>query len=230
MSYFPLGMYKSNAVLSDYLRKNIRLENITARRNAVPIAAIDDEPFSPQTSLTSFGYNITQLGDIKRVSEIEKYPIVLCDLMGVGVHFDKTSQGATIIQEIKKNYPAIIIVAYTGASLGSVQARAAKDLSDAVIKKDDDNQEWISTLDSLIDRAIDPHSVWKRIRQSLVTSDIDTKDLLILEDAYVRSVLAKDGSFKILRGVLGSLNLKGDVRSIVQSIIGSAIYALIFGG
>lgn len=227
--FFPLGMYKTNEALSDYLRKHITFDNITSRRNAVPIAAIDDEPFSPQTSLSSFGYNIIQLGDIKRISEIEKFPIVLCDLMGVGAHFDKTSQGATVIQEIKRNYPAILVVAYTGSSLGSPQARAAKDHADLVIKKDADNLEWTSTLDSLIDRAIDPHAIWTRIRRSLVAADIGTKDLLLLEDAYVRSIISRDKSFSGLRKVVSSMNLKGDTRGIIQSIIGSAVYALIFG-
>ncbi|TGS45645.1 MULTISPECIES: response regulator [unclassified Mesorhizobium] len=229
MLIYPLQTYKSNAKLADFYKRQSTSLNIAHRRGSVKIAAIDDEPFSPQTSLKAFGYNIDHIGDIKSVSEIKDYPIVLCDLMGVGIHFDKSSQGATIIREIKKNYPAIIVVAYTGSSLGSLQARAAKDYADAVIKKDADNSEWSSALDGLLDQALDPHAVWKRIRASLVAADVDTIDLVVLEDAYVHAILSRDSSFARLSAAVKDRGLSGDARSIVQGIISSAIFKLIVG-
>src|SRR3546814_15109828 len=47
--------------------------NDVTRRQLVPIAVIDDEPFPPQPTLQNNGYNINVLGDIKKIYEVEPY-------------------------------------------------------------------------------------------------------------------------------------------------------------
>lgn len=229
MKSLALQFFKSNSDIRDFLRSRVRFENQHARRAAVKIAAVDDAPFAPQTNLQSYGYQITPIGDVKQLSELENYNIVLCDLMGVGLHFDAKKQGASIIAEIKNNYPQKIVIAYTGASMSAPVARSAAESADRILKKDIDIEEWTSVLDAYVDEAIDPFIIWNKTRLRLVELNTDTKAILSLEDAYVRSILAKDASFPAVRNYLSSSSVGSDVRGIMQGLIASLIFKAIFG-
>lgn len=102
MKKILLRAFKSNSHLANYTKGTSHLQTVAARRSAVAIGVIDDEIFAPQTNLQSYGYKITPIGDLKQLSEVAAYHIVLCDIMGVGRHFDKSMQGASLIAEIKK--------------------------------------------------------------------------------------------------------------------------------
>jgi hypothetical protein len=93
-----IKLFKSNSDISEFLDRSAHLKNPQARRSAIKIAVIDDEPFAPQTNLQSYGYNIKPIGDLKNLKEVAEYHIVLCDIMGVGRHFDSNLQGASLTQ------------------------------------------------------------------------------------------------------------------------------------
>lgn len=196
-------------------------------RSKVKIVSIDDEPFQPLVNLQNLGYNVTCIGDIKNVTEVEPYSIVLCDIMGVGLFFDanNSSGGTTIIKEIKNKYPSTFVIAYTGANLTSPEAISAQRLADHLISKDATIEEWQEVLSSFIKRATDPSVLWKRVRKRLVDEDVDTKLILKLESAYVTSILKKDEGFYNLRQVLDGRNLGGPAKSIITNLISSAIFA-----
>lgn len=227
MQWSPIGFYKTNADLRNF-RKRQGISVVDLRKT-VPIAVIDDEPFAAETNLRSHGYSITQIGDIKRIDEVEKYRIVLCDLMGVGRHFDPSKQGASLIQEIRLAYPATIVIAYSGSSLNSIPARSAKDNADLTLKKDEDISEWRRVLDDLIQKAADPYFLWQRTRLQLVAMELDTRTILSLEDAYVRSVLNGDKEGKAFGTSVGKAELTSDARAVVQGLVASAIFKVIVG-
>lgn len=202
---------------------------MTSRRSVIRIAAIDDEPFSPEVNLRNFGYNIIHLGDIKSIAEVNEFPIILCDIMGVGRHFGSSAQGGSLIKEISENFPTKILVAYTGASLGSQQVKIARQFADEVMKKDADIAEWTEILDSYVLKSSDPSFIWTRARKRFVEIGLDTKVILILEDAYVRSILRKEKGLDTLQRATEKVDLKGNARGIVQGLIASILYAAIFG-
>jgi hypothetical protein len=70
---FALSTFKSNAEIRDFLRKSVTLVDERKRRSAVRIAAIDDQPFAPQTNLQSYGYQVTPIGDLKSLDEVTDY-------------------------------------------------------------------------------------------------------------------------------------------------------------
>lgn len=230
MKEFLLAPFRSAASIESYYRERVANRDIRVRRQSVGICVIDDQPFAPQSNLGNYGYRIHPLGDIKTVSEIEPYDLILCDIMGVGQHFDTKLQGASIIAEMKRCHPEKFIIAYTGAALNQVAAREAGLGADDILKKDVDIEEWISVLDSYTAAILDPKQVWDRMRADLVQKGIDTKDVLRLEDAYVISVLNRDKSFGALRSTLKSLNLGDDVRAIVNGIVSSAAFKFVLGG
>jgi len=218
---------KTNSFLKRQASTPSAFWKTTDLRSLIKIASIDDEPFQPSQNLKNLKYQITELGDIKDVDEVSDYSIILCDLMGVGVFFDDEDQGASIIREIKRRYPSIFVIAYTGSNLGSKQARAARNASDHVLKKDARINEWTETLDKYIDLAARPDVLWDRVRLSLVENGIDTSDLLKMERAYVKGVLKKDGEFYLLKNLASGANIKGSVRTILTNLVSAAIFASI---
>lgn len=226
MKSILLTPFKSNASLVSFVRTKSHLNSVQARRAAVKIAVIDDQPFLPQTNLQSYGYAVTSIGDLKSISEVRDYHLILCDVMGVGRHFDAKLQGATLISEIKKTYPEKIVIAYTGGAMTDPAVKSARDRADMLIRKDADSEEWTTKLDDISRQAVDPHVMWQKIRARFVELDVDTKDIIIIEDAYVRSVL-KGGTLADLSKVAVGLNVSPDVRAIIQGLASSAIFAAI---
>ena len=199
-------------------------------RAKVSIGVIDDKPFEPARNLRNFGYNIFEIGDLKQLSEVEDYAIILCDLMGVGLNFDTNLQGATLVREIRRNYPAIMVGAYSGASSSSINVQRSKIYADRFIGKDADNEEWTEQLDELICEALDTRVVWHRIRASLVEQRIGTKTLLQIEDEYVRSIRYKSADIDGIRNMISSEDTSDSIRSILSGLISSAIFRLVIGG
>lgn len=228
MKKFLLSPFKTNADLASFMRTRSHLQTVQARRAAIRIAVIDDQPFLPQTNLQSYGYTVTPIGDLKSIPEVRDFHIVLCDVMGVGRHFDAKTQGATLISEIKKTYPEKVVIAYTGGAMNDPAVRSARERADMLIRKDADGEEWTTKLDGISQQAVDPHIMWQKIRSRFVELDVDTKDILLLEDAYVRSVL-HGGLLSDLDSVASNLNVNTDVRAIIQGLASSAIYAAITG-
>ena len=172
---------------------------------------------------------IDAIGDIKSVNEVLKYDVVLCDIMGVGKYLDPRLQGASIIAEVRRSFPEKYVIAYTGAALNQVAARQANALADDTLKKDADIEDWIGLLDKYMNASQDPFKVWIRIRSTLIDRGVDTKDVLCLEDAYVRSIKKGDAHFIRLTKQADKLRLRDDVRSIINGIISSIAFSYMFG-
>ncbi len=197
------------------------------KRSSIPIAVIDDQTFEAGRNLRNYGYDIAEIGDINNVSSVEKYPVILCDLMDVGLSFDKSLQGAALIKEIRRNYPAIVVAAYTGSSTMSDATHRAKLLADKYIQKDAELETWTEELDNLINLASDPSEIWERIRLSLVEERISTKQIMELEDAYVRSINAKDKDFDAIHTIIGKGAIKGVAADIAKGVASSAIFSVL---
>ena len=71
-------------------------------RKKVKILAIDDQNFPPEKNLSNSGFNVEVFSDIQRISDADPFPIVLCDVNGVGTSLSEDTQGAYVIDEIKK--------------------------------------------------------------------------------------------------------------------------------
>jgi hypothetical protein len=205
-----------------------RTMNERERRSMVTIGVIDDRPFSPRENLENTGYRIKILGDPQSISVVEGCHIVLCDLQDVGTALNPDKQGAFLIDEIRRNYPEKIVGAYTGGGMKPAISREAFQRSDFFMKKDAVTDEWRDKLDAFIIKLLDPVEVWNRQRDVLVQKRIDTLTILNLEDAFVRSIKAREASTYSAFGRAVDSS-PGDVRAIVQSLIASGIYSLLIG-
>lgn len=223
-----LNSYSSVLELRDYSKNQKTSLTKKAIRSSVKIAIIDDEKFKAHGNLTTYGYEIREIPDIRNLDEIHEFDVVLCDLMGVGNNFDHSIGGASIIREIKENYPTKYVIAYTGARANSAEANAAKEYADDFLKKDAEITKWVERLDDAIDIASNPYERWLLTRQGLIDEEVDIRRIIELEDAYVASIKSRDTSFANLNSVLENVDLSGNAKGIVQSLIASGIWALVF--
>lgn len=157
-------------------------------RKKIPILAIDDQNFPPQNNLANSGFKIETFSDIQRISDVEPYAIVLCDVNGVGANLSTDTQGAYVIEEIKKTYPDKVVIAYTAGSAMSKLVTSAKANADRYIRKDASIEEWRDLLDQVIRDFCNPIVVWKKQRLRLLNAGIDLQELLQIEQALVKNL------------------------------------------
>ena len=208
----------------------LRSASMKEKREKIGICVVDDNPFEPKKNLENAGYRITFLGDVNTIEAVTNYHIVLCDLMGVGTALDERKQGAFLIKEIKKNFPEKYVVAYTGGASNQTISREAAVSADFFLKKDADIEQWVETLDALIIKLLNPYQVWQRQRLALVQREVDTQTIIKLEDAFVGSIVqGNDFAKSKFREYVSSDQLPRDARAIIQGMIASGLYALLFG-
>jgi hypothetical protein len=159
-------------------------------RSIIPIAVIDDEELAYIDILRNHGFNLRQFKDIEDVKAVQSYDIVMCDIKGVGKHFKSRYEGAHLIAEIRKHYPAKILLAYTSHQFDPTYKKFFS-MADQVLKKDIDSDEWIESLDAAIKDAVDPVFQWKRLRDYLLTKDTPLSTLIAIEHEFVNSVIRK---------------------------------------
>jgi DNA-binding NarL/FixJ family response regulator len=212
------------------IRVKLQQKTKIALREAVPIVVIDDQPFEAANNLRNNHYQINHLTDLNNIQDIKSYPIVLCDLQGVGSALHGDMQGAHLIREIKKNYPEKIVIAYTGIAKTTAMSKLAQLHADAFLKKDDDIDTWFEELDRSIERVSDPVLMWKSFRKRMLDTGMTPYQLMELEDAFVESIW--DGSDSIKKKFeikFPSIKLQADLRAVVQGFVSSLIFKALIG-
>lgn len=215
--------------LKEPYKERMTAERPIQRRRAVEIVVVDDEQFQPLEALRAHQFQITTLNDLSDVRMIDRFPIILCDLHGVGAQLNATQQGAHLIKEIKGNYPEKYVIAYTGTGQSPL-LQAAFSVSDAYLPKDTHIEDWVSTLDRAIETLTNPITVWKKYRIRLLDAGVTPSQLASLEDAFVSSYSLGQAKTKgSVENQVSVLGLTADVRAIIDGLISSVIFKLLFG-
>ncbi len=195
------------------------------KRSRIDVLVIDDSSFPPKENLERNGFKIFQWPDIEDLKTVEHYDLILCDIEGVGKKINPKDQGGAVIKQIKKLYPNKYIIAYSARTFGT-QFNEFFTYADEVVSKDKDISDWCDTLDSAMEEIVDPQKFWLRLRKFLSDSDIETKELLLMENRYVRSMLCKKNCFDDY-----DLNkLPIDASNIVNGMLASALFKLVCEG
>jgi CheY-like chemotaxis protein len=206
-----------------------RLRSPAELRKSVQIAVIDDQPFAPEHNLKNNQFQIVTYTDIHKIDQLQEFPIILCDLQGVGLQLASDLQGAYLIEEIKRNYPEKTVIAFTGGSINSNMSKRAAQAADDYLRKDASIEDWRDVLDKHIRNLSDPVYVWKQLRTRLVKADIAPLELLKLEHAYVSSIRAGAQATKAaIQDVSGSNSADPMVRKEIASFVTSKAFDLVF--
>jgi hypothetical protein len=191
------------------------LNNWTELRRHFPIAIIDDEEFVHFSALTKHGFVLQQLGDIADISAVAAYPVVSCDIKGVGASFGSPLEGAHLIAEVKKRFPDKYVIAYSAGAFGPEYKRAL-DFSDVFLRRGASIDEWTECLDIAIRRVGDPVEYWKRIRMLLLTHEVSTFEVFLLEDAFITSITNHD-EFVLTKALQRAKKLQS-VGDVLESV------------
>jgi len=186
---------------------------------------IDDEPFLYKDILNTHDFNIREISDPNDIKAVESYDIVLCDIKGVGKHFNSSFEGGHLIKEIKNRYPSKIIVAYTGQQFDPTYNKFFE-MSDFTLKKDISSDEWVESLDKAVKKVIDPIEQWKRLRDLLIKKEISSLQLMYIEDGFVRRHLDSAPSFPSKK-LLDMLT--PELKSILNGFVANLIFKASIG-
>lgn len=195
-------------------------------RGDIKILCIDDQGFPYEDIIRNHGFSIRVENDITDIKAVAEYPVIICDIKGIGSKLGSKYEGGHVIQEIKKNYPEKFVIAFTGQQFDATYNKFFS-MSDLVLTKDIDSDKWVESLDIMIKKIVSPVDQWKRIRTFLFDKDISTKVVYELELAYVKAV--KNHSEKCFSKNKSLQILAPDVRAVLNGFIASAIFKLIIG-
>lgn len=174
---------------------DLRLEeNINSLKKSLPIAVIDDNPFPFSASLRAHNFRIDELGgDIRSVEQVSSYPIVVCDIMGVGSAFESEFEGAHVVSEIRKAFPDKYLIAFTGV-LHNIKYNKLLATADNSIPKDTPTDNWAEALEKALLEVGTPRNRWIRFRTHLAKSGFDSFEIFNLEQAFIEAVKNSDPS------------------------------------
>lgn len=192
--YIQVGTPKKLSALRVALQDSAHLKRHTQ------IAVIDDQAFPKAEALRNHGFNIIELGDIKSVDQVAAYPIVVCDIRGVGQALRSDLEGAHLISEIRKSYPDKFLVTYSGAQFDITYNESLRSV-DASIAKDASTEQWVSVLERGLERVTNPKERWVRLRRTLLDRGVEIHEVFSLEQKFIKAIEAKDASKLTTSGV-----------------------------
>ncbi len=190
---------------------------ISLYRQHIHILVIDDEDFFYLDNLRRLGYKISKQNDVKSISDIDSYRIVLCDIKGVGVELSKEHQGAFVIREIKKYKPDTVVIAYT-ASKYDANAHDYLRIADDVINKSTVFDEWVARLDDKIYNLLSPYQLWNKLEQQLKLAGCSKLRMRLVENNFVDSYLTNqsDRLINMNKGIKMDLSTWKTIFDIVS--------------
>ena len=214
MAYFQFGQPKYLSALQ------VTSPDLTYLKRNTPIVIIDDQEFSKSEALKNNGFSITELRDINAIDLVSAYPIVVCDIRGVGTSLNSTLQGAHLISEIRKAYPDKFLVSYSGAQFDITYNESLRDV-DASISKDISTELWVQTLEKGIKKVSDPKERWVRLRNQLLERNVEIYTIFNLEQQFIKAIEKKDDS------LLTTKNLTPEIAKIVSDFSKIALTQII---
>lgn len=196
-----------------------------ALRPKLKVLIIDDAPFLLRDVLTSHGFSIHEVRDLPAVEMAVDYPIIACDIKGVGASFKSKHEGAHLFAEIRKAYPEKYILAFTGFTFDATYNEFFR-VADMSLTKDADTEIWVRVLDDAVRIMSEPKERWLRIRRFLLEEmKCDLWSVFQLEQGFIRAVLDKDrGKFsKVADSVVSSDDIRGMLASFSQSLFADVL-------
>lgn len=206
------------------LSESVKDEKILDLRKRIDILVIDDEEFTPSIFLSNNNFRLTYKKDIDNVKDVSEYPIILCDIRGVGKLLSNSYEGAFLIKEIKRNYPSKRVIAYTASQYDPTYNQYLE-YADAMVHKGLGLEDWVNLLDEQIYKTIDPIFQWNNLRMKLLNEHVTTIEVAKLESLFVDSY--KKGKFENFEETANGMT--GDVKGILLEFLSSAAVKMIKG-
>ena len=199
----------------DQILKEISLSKM---KREVDILIIDDEEFPLLDDLKRHEFNIEYKNDITALKDTEPYPVILCDIHGVGKLLGSDKEGAYLVHCIKEKYPSKIVISYTADTM-STDIQKYLHSADNVVSKGTSIEDWASILNNAVRDIANPVNVWKKMQNEMFQANIATRKIAALESMYVKAI--KAGKYESLKELLNENN------NTIAAIFNLAIPSLI---
>lgn len=177
------------------------------------ILIIDDDELKLEKTLRRIGYNVIWKKDVDVLSDVEDYPIIICDYKGVGLKFDSEFEGLNLSMLIKEKYPEKIIYLLSAADFNPRANKYIKYIDELVYKGEED--KIIEYIKDDCNKLFDPKERWIQYKKILKNKGIKEKDIFRLEDLYVRSFIEKKdmlSSNSLFKKINLNLNVSFDIK------------------
>ena len=200
--------------------KNLN-KNISAKdKRNVKILFLDDEGFDTEL-LINLGYlDVQKMYEYKQMDEFEKYDIIFCDINGVAKNLNEEFQGAALAKMIKQTYPDKIVVIFS-AKQQYLSFNKFADFVDDVIYKNIPISELTEKIDHYINIIINPVDFWENIKKQLYKSGVNSKEISLIENYYVKSILERKDYQKEIKEI--ALDTKLEAFTAIVNSLGKVI-------
>lgn len=171
------------------------------------IMIIDDDKVQIEDLLRRIGYKVVLKSDIDVLSDVDDYPIIICDYKGVGLKFGSEFEGLNLIKLIKEKYPEKIVYLLSAADINPRANDYIKYADELVYKGEED--KLVEYIKQDCQKIYNPKDRWNQYKKMLVSKGVKEKEIFRLEDLYVRSlinkkdILSNDSLFKRINANIG---------------------------
>lgn len=194
-------------------------------KRQVEIAVLDDNSFEPKEALLHHKFRITELGpDIRSLDIVSTFPIIVCDVAGVGRAFGSSLEGAHLVNEIRKAYPDKFLIGYTGL-IHSVATTNALTAADKRMAKDESIEAWIKNLEVGMNEVVNPRNRWIRMRRALLERGVELFDVFKLEQAFIKAVRQRKPD--ALANEVRELGVTQEIKDLIIKFSATAVATLI---
>lgn len=161
---------------------------IKGLKDKFEILIIDDNPPAMLETLRRSGFRVRDMQDIDTIETVEPYPIVACDIQGIGTKFrpGESNGGLYVLSEIRKYYPDKYLIQY---STKPQPIAASLNKADVIFPKDTSIEAWQNKLEASLKELGNPKKRWIKIRTRLSLEGVDGYKIFQLEQAYIRNIL-----------------------------------------
>ena len=203
-----------------------RLFQVSQIKNQIDIAVIDDQEFAPGQLLRNNNFKLTEIGDIPTLKNIEAFPIIICDIHGVGKFFNSSEVGgANLITEIRKAHPDKYLIAYSTHANDLALQRHTKN-SDYFMPIASTIEQWTEALEKALYEISDPITRWKKFRGFLLNNDVDLSEIYKLEQIYIEYFLRNNKKNINLEEKVSQLSVNDGLKQIIIQFTATAMVEL----
>lgn len=177
------------------------------------ILIIDDDKITLEDTLRRIGYNVVWKKDIDILTDVEDYPIIVCDYKGVGLNFPNEFEGINLVRLIKEKYPEKIVYLLSAADFNP-RANDYIKFADEMVYKGEEHK-LVEFIKQDCAKIFNPKERWIQYKNLLMKKGIKEKEVFKLENLYVRSLLNQKDLLSydpLFLKINANLNIKFDVR------------------
>ncbi|NAT79255.1 hypothetical protein CWD78_17720 [Dickeya dadantii] len=149
------------------------------------------------------------------------YPIIICDIKGVGKSFGSNYEGGYVIEQIRQLYPDKYIIAMS-AEIYKITFMNILENADDKIMRDSGIDVVSSALNKAFEIMQSNKERWCRLRNNLISKHkVDLYDVWEIEQEFIKSSLNSD------RRIFENSRVVRNSKEIVRGILINFISGLI---